>query len=172
MVGDPRMFAIAWASLLVIGMARGQGTYWIARLAATGTSRVGEHSGAWRRRVAAWLTGPKVAAGRNALGRWGLPLITLCYLTVGLQTVVLASAGVLRIGWLRFTLAQLPGAAAWALIYSTIGFAAWEAALGAAVSSPLGLALVLAVATVVGTANPGSTVLRSALDQSPSEVSR
>ncbi|SMO43710.1 membrane protein DedA, SNARE-associated domain [Propioniciclava tarda] len=146
---QPTAFWIALAGLFAIAMLRGQGTYWLARLVAHGSTRVTENSRPWRLRVAAWLDGPRVAVGRRLLGRWGLPLITICYLTVGLQTIILASAGLLRVGWVRFTLAQLPGAIAWAWIYSTIGIAAFEALLGAAISSPLGIAVIAAVAVVV-----------------------
>ena len=142
-------FAAALGALFVIGLGRGQATYWIARLAVQGTASVtaGSHPG--RRRLAAWLTGPRIQQGRVLLGRWGLPLVSPCYLTVGMQTIVLAASGVLRIGWPRFTLAQVPGSAAGALIYATIGFAAWEAAIGAAASSPLGLAIGATVAVMV-----------------------
>lgn len=146
---DPGAFALAVAGLFVVAILRGQATYWLARLVVQGTAHVNEHSASWRRRFAGWVTGPRVGAGRALLGRWGLPLVTLCYLTVGLQTIVLAAAGALRIGWPRFTLAQLPGALAWALIYSTVGFAAWEALIGAALSSPLVLAGIAALGTVV-----------------------
>ena len=146
---QPTAFWIALAGLFAIAMLRGQGTYWLARLVAHGSTRVTENSRPWRLRVAAWLDGPRVAVGRRLLGRWGLPLITICYLTLGLQTIILASAGLLRVGWVRFTLAQLPGAIAWAWIYSTIGIAAFEALLGAAISSPLGIAVIAAVAVVV-----------------------
>lgn len=148
-ITDPRAFALAVASLFGIALARGQATYWIARAVARGAGSVGEHSPAWRRRVAAWLGGRRAATGRALLGRWGLPLVTLCYLTLGLQTIVLAAAGFLRVGWPRFTLAQLPGALAWALIYSTIGFAAFEAAVAAAAGSPVGVAVLLAIVALL-----------------------
>lgn len=142
-------FAITLASLFAIGFLRGQGTYWMARLAAQGIAHTSERSSARRQRLAAWLTGPRVAAGRRLLSRWGLPLVTICYLTLGLQTIVLASAGFVRLGWVRFTLAQIPGAIAWAVIYATIGIAAWEAAVGAAASSPWGIAAIVAIVGVV-----------------------
>ncbi|PID54515.1 MAG: hypothetical protein CSA58_03855 [Micrococcales bacterium] len=139
-------FLVAWLVLYLIGTARGQGTYWLARWAthqaldrtATSTGR--------RAKVHEWLDGPMIRNGRHALERWGVPAIPLCYLTVGFQTTVLASCGVLRLSWLRFSLAQIPGAAAWALIYATIGFAAWQAALGTAAGSPAGIAVLIVLA--------------------------
>ena len=39
---------------------------------------------------------------------------------------------------------MIPGALAWALIYTTIGWAVWEAAISAVAGSPLMLVVVLA----------------------------
>jgi membrane protein DedA with SNARE-associated domain len=75
-------------------------------------------------------------------------VVPLSYLTVGFQTLVLTAAGVTRIRWAWFTLAQIPGAMAWALIYATIGFAVWQAGLAAAAGSPLALVAFAAIALV------------------------
>lgn len=143
-----RPFAVAFVLLWLIAMARGQATYWLAR-GATGTA-VRHTTGAdgWRGRLHDWLDGDQVARGRRSLERGGLPMISLAYLTVGFQTLVIAAAGVLRIQWARFTVAQVVGALAWAGIYATIGFAAWRAAMAATARSPWAL-MVLAVAAVV-----------------------
>ncbi len=142
---------LAFTVLLVVALARGQGTYWLARVSVGQTTRrlaPREETG----RMAAvrrWLDGDSVTRGRGVVTRWGPVAIPFCYLTVGFQTVVLASAGALQMPWGRFTLAQVPGALAWALIYTTIGWAAWEAALAAAAGRPLALAAVFAVLLVV-----------------------
>lgn len=70
-------------------------------------------------------------AGRRVLDRIGVPAVPLAYLTVGLQSAIIIAAGLVRMRWRTFSLAQIPGAAAWATIYSTIGFAAWAAAIRA-----------------------------------------
>lgn len=132
-------FWVAFAALFGIAMARGQATYWIARVVTEQALSHTHPTDGWRARVHRWLQGEGLARGRGSIQRWGLVVIPLCYLTVGLQTLVLAAAGVMRIGWGRFTLAQIPGGLAWALIYATIGFAAWEAAMAAAAGSPWGL---------------------------------
>jgi membrane protein DedA with SNARE-associated domain len=147
-------FWVALLGLSAIAMARGQATYWIARLVTEQALRRVRPVEGWQARVHAWLQGEGIGHGRRSIERWGLVVVPLCYLTVGFQTVVLAAAGVLRITWLRFSLAQLPGALAWGLIYTTIGFAAWEAILLAAAGSPWALAglialLVVLVATLV-----------------------
>lgn len=122
----PDLSGLGWvyAGLVAVGLLRGQATYWIARGVVSGVARRTHASGndaRWRRRLAT----PAMARGRELLRRHGWPVIPLCYLTVGVQTVVLASAGALRMPWGRFTAAQIPGVLAWAGIYSTLGFAAW-----------------------------------------------
>lgn len=144
-----RPFWIALTGLFLIGMARGQGTYWIARVVTEQALRRTHPVQGWRASVHRWLQGEGTARGRRAIERWGLLMIPLCYLTIGFQSLVLAAAGLLRVGWLRFTLAQIPGALAWALIYATIGFAVWEAALAAIAGSPLALAGLIGIIIVV-----------------------
>lgn len=87
--------------------------------------------------------------GTSSIHRWGLPVIPFSFLTVGFQTVVNAGAGLLRLPWWKYTLAMIPGCLAWALIYSTIGFAVWEAAIAAAAGSPLGIAGMVALVLVL-----------------------
>jgi membrane protein DedA with SNARE-associated domain len=148
-----RPFWLAFAVLYLAATARGQATYWIARVVTEQALHRVHPTGGWRLRAHRALEGEGTRRGVDALRRWGLVAVPVAYLTVGLQTMVLAGAGVLRIGWARFSLAQLPGALAWAAIYSTIGFAVWGAALAAAAGSPWGIAgtvaVVLAVVAVV-----------------------
>lgn len=147
-------FVVAFLFLMGIALVRGQATYWAARVVTEQTLRRTAPTTGWRAGVHAWLGGEGVARGRASLQRWGLVMVPLCYLTVGFQTLVLAAAGMVRVRWLHFTLAQLPGAAAWGLIYSTIGFAVWGAAIAALAGEPLAVAalaagLLVVVATVV-----------------------
>jgi membrane protein DedA with SNARE-associated domain len=117
---------VLWA----IGTLRGQATYWLARWVTEATADEGARPGSFRAGFAAWLQRPFLIRARTMLEGWGSPLVALCYLTVGLQTAVLASAGVLRMHWLRFTVAQVIGALGWAGFYTLIGAAAWQAVLG------------------------------------------
>ncbi len=145
---DDQGFVITFVVLLMVALGRGQLTYWIARAV---TERALSHiapTDGWQASVHTWLQGDGLARGRRSLQRWGLVVVPLCYLTVGFQTLVLAAAGVMRIRWAWFSLAQLPGAAAWALIYSTIGFAVWQAGLAAAAGSGLALTAFVAIAIV------------------------
>ncbi|MFK5633606.1 MULTISPECIES: hypothetical protein [unclassified Ornithinimicrobium] len=146
---EARGFVVAYLFLFVVAMLRGQATYWLARVVTRQTLRRTSPTVGWRASVHRWLSGEGVARGTTSLQRWGVGMVPLCYLTVGFQTLVLAGAGVLQIRWPVFTLAQVPGALAWALIYSTIGFALWGAALAALAGQPLALAAVASVAVVV-----------------------
>lgn len=142
-------FWIAFTGLYVIVTLRGQGTYWLARVVTEQALRRSHPEHGWWARTHTWLQGERPARGRELIHRWGLVAVPLCHLTVGFQTLVLAGAGMLRIGWLRFTLAQVPGALAWALIYATIGFAVFSAAVAAFAGSPLALAGLIAILIVI-----------------------
>ncbi|WP_109471192.1 DedA family protein [Ornithinimicrobium cavernae] len=144
-------FWIALGVLTLGAMARGQATYWIARVVTEQALARTHPVEGWRAGVHDWLQGEGPQRGREAIEKWGLVMIPLCYLTIGFQTLVIAAAGMLRIRWLLFTLVQVPGALAWGLIYATIGFAVWGAALAAIAGSPLALAGVVAILLVVGT---------------------
>jgi len=115
---EDRPFAVTVLVLFLIVLARAQATYWAGR---------GAMSGALHTAVGRRLTGPRMTRAIARLHRWGLPLITISFVTVGFQTVVNAAAGVTRMHWGRYTAAMLPGCVAWALIYATIGLAAFTA---------------------------------------------
>jgi membrane protein DedA with SNARE-associated domain len=112
---EGRPFVIAFAVLLGIVFLRAQATYWAGR---------GVVTGAMHTRLADRLGTPRMTRAIGALNRWGLPVVTISFLTVGFQTVVNAGAGLTRMRWGRYTLAMLPGCAAWAAIYATVGLAA------------------------------------------------
>lgn len=127
-------FALAFGFLTFIAMARGQATYWLARYVTEQALRRTSPTTGWKAKVHDWLSSDAVDRGRHAVQRCGIAAVPLAYLTIGVQTVILASAGVIRMNWLRFTVAQLFGAMAWGLIYSTIGFAMWAAFFETAMS--------------------------------------
>ncbi len=62
--------------------------------------------------------------------RFGAPAVTLGFLTVGVQTAINASAGMLRMPQRRFLPAVTLGAALWSLVYTTVGFTVVDAWLG------------------------------------------
>ena len=121
----------AWIFMYVLGTLRGQGTYWIGRGASSAATHVGseeEHDSKWAQ-IKAWLNSDRTKTGRTLVHKIGVVAVPLSYLTVGLQTAVLAAAGLVRIQWWKFTVAQIPGVIAWATIYSGVGLAGWSAVL-------------------------------------------
>lgn len=142
-------FAVAYLLFLTVILLRGQATYWLARLVSGAALRGRLRPGTVRHRLARWLDSRVQGRGTDVLERYGLVVIPLAHLTVGVQTIVLAAAGLLRITWWRFALAQLVGGLAWAAIYTTIGFAVWWAAVTAAVGHWWLALLVVAVIVAV-----------------------
>lgn len=131
-------FGLMVASLFGIVFLRAQGTYWLGRGASAGTARVRKRD---------WLEGERAKRAIRALHRWGLPVIPVSFLTVGFQTVVNGTAGVIRMPWPRYTLAMIPGCVAWAFLYGT----ALDVTLTLALRSPWALAgIVATIAAVVG----------------------
>jgi membrane protein DedA with SNARE-associated domain len=130
-------FGQAFAALFVIVMARSNATYWLGRGAVAGWARYRGTHGELTRRAEALLL---------SLGPFA---VTLSYLTIGIQTAVHLTAGVMRMP-LRFYLpAAVVGSAAWAVLYATIGLAVVQAWIAAEAGSWWGLAL-LAALLVVG----------------------
>jgi membrane protein DedA with SNARE-associated domain len=123
---EGRPLWIAVAILFVIVLARAQATYWVGRAARTGSLHT---------RLAPRLTGPRMTSAIQKLHRWGAPLVTVSFLTVGFQTVVNAAAGFTGMRWPRYTVAMVPGCVAWAFIYATVGLAAFDAWLALAARS-------------------------------------
>ena len=61
--------------------------------------------------------------------RWGAPVVTASFLTVGVQTLVNLAAGLARMPLRRYLPALVVGGAIWAFIYATVwtaGLAAWR----------------------------------------------
>ncbi|MGO1165855.1 MAG: DedA family protein [Janibacter sp.] len=133
-------FLPTFGVLFLVVMARANATYWIGRGVAAGTRRWrsgdGTPSVAWQR------------AGR-LVNRWGPIAVVFCFLTVGIQTAVNATAGVARMPLRRYLPAVTLGSVIWATVYATVGLAAVQAWLAAAARSPVA-ATVVAVVLVVG----------------------
>lgn len=136
------------AFLFFVVFFRAQGTYWIARAI---PAVVNKASGklTWLQGLARWANGPVPRKGAAILERWGIIVIPLCFLTVGLQTAVLAGAGLVRMNWAKFTLAMLPGCVAWAFLYGYGLLAVYTAAVRAAAGSPWAWLVLACVAGLV-----------------------
>lgn len=136
-------FLPTFAGLFVIVMARANATYWLGRGAAAGTRRWrsaegGSPSPAWQR-------------ARRLVNRWGPIAVVFCFLTVGIQTAVNATAGVTRMPLRRYLPAVTLGSIIWAGVYATVGLAAARAWLAAAARSPVaatGIAVLLVAAVI------------------------
>lgn len=130
---------IVAGGLFVIVMLRANGTYWLGRGISAGTSHT---------RYAKLLSTPGYVKAQNWLERWGPPVVTVSFLTVGVQTLVNLAAGVGRMSMRRYLPAVIVGSVLWALLYSTIGFVGFAAVAALYRFSPA-LAVVTAVLVVV-----------------------
>ena len=131
---------LAFAFLFAVAFCRGGATYAIAR---------GLRGLAGRRTEL--VERPSVRRAETVVGRYGAPAVTLCFLTIGVQTAINAAAGSLRMPLIRYLPALVLGAGLWATVYVTIGFAVLEAFWGGTVGRVLLVAVVLVlVAALVG----------------------
>ena len=114
----PLMPAVAF--LYVVIWCRAGATYLIGR---------GARKAADRGRIAAFLDSPSVVRATGLVNRWGAPVVTASFLTVGVQTLVNLAAGLARMPLRRYVPALVVGGALWAFIYATVwsvGLAAWR----------------------------------------------
>lgn len=116
---DDLPIAATYAFLVVVAFCRGGATYAVGRLA--------RRAGSASSRTARFLERPGVRRAEGTVRRWGAPVVALSFLTIGFQTAVNASAGVLQMPLRRYLPALLVGALLWAGIYVTIGLAVLRA---------------------------------------------
>lgn len=150
-VYDDWPVAAAFAFLFAVAMLRAGATYALGR-GARGASARSE-------RTTRLLARPEVVRAERVVGRFGGPAVTLCFLTVGVQTAVNAAAGLLRMPLRRYLPALAVGAAIWATIYVTVGLAVLSAVWG---GRPWILGVALAVVLVVAVV---ARVVRRRLDR-------
>ena len=139
---------VAVAGLFVIVMARSHGTYWAGRGVVRGAQAVARAARARPaggtppiRRLEAWTDTAQRPARASTWCGAGAPIaVTLAYLTVGLQTAIFAAAGLVKMPYLRFAIASVPGALVWAVVWATIGFGAVWGAIALFATSPWALA--------------------------------
>lgn len=112
-------FPLAFGVLFAIVMLRANATYWLGR---------GAEAGAERTRLSRTLASPRFRRAQQIVARWGAPIVTVSFLTVGIQTLINLAAGVARMPMRRYLPAVTLGSILWALLYATVGFvtvAAW-----------------------------------------------
>ncbi|MDR0593347.1 MAG: hypothetical protein LBG60_08885 [Bifidobacteriaceae bacterium] len=133
-------FALAFAFLAAVACVRSQCTYWLGRAVRAGLLRA-----PWAKR----LSSQGAAKARDKLERWGWPAIPVSFLTVGFQTAVNLSAGLIGWRWWRYTLAAAPGWAMWGSAYAAGGLAVFAALAQVAQRSPVLAAAVVQTLVVV-----------------------
>ena len=145
-------FPLVFLTLTLLVASRSNLVYGIGRYGRRVTISGREPSGGFRRRAWQWANAKRTQRAMDNIKKRGWIVISLAYLTIGIQTVVNVAAGVVGLSWPKYNLAAFPGWLAWALIYSTVGFAVWNAAVAAAAGSPAGIAVfcALALAAAVG----------------------
>lgn len=117
--------------MLTVAVIRSQVIYWLGRAVPALAQKYGKTS----ERIAkmdAWLRGDQVRRGTEILERWGIIVIPLSFLTIGIQSLIQAAAGMARMRWWLYTLASIPGVVAWAIIYGlglSVGWHTTAAAL-------------------------------------------
>ncbi|GMA30977.1 VTT domain-containing protein [Litorihabitans aurantiacus] len=146
---DGASFWPLFAFFLGVVLLRTQLTYWIARLVTRWSLDHTRPRRPWVTRVHRWLQGEGTARGLRTVERWGVVAVPLSFLATGTKTVVNAAAGVVAMPFAKYLPAMLLGCVAHAVIYATVGWAAWSAALAAATGSPWGLAVLALIALAV-----------------------
>jgi membrane protein DedA with SNARE-associated domain len=106
--GQP--FWIVYCALFGIVLCRAQATYWIGRGLGAGVtrSRMGER------------LGPRLDRARRSIDRYGAPVVTLCFCTVGVQTAVNLAAGAMRMRFPRYLAAMVVGCLIWAGLWGVV----------------------------------------------------
>lgn len=130
-------FSVLWVAV----MFRANLIFWIGRGIAAGTGRS---------RFASLLDSPMYALAQRLAARWGIIVVPLSFLTVGLQSFVQLSAGVSRMPLRRYLPALAVGGVIWAALYSTVGLALFHTWMKAGGGWALA-ALVAVIAVMIGT---------------------
>lgn len=110
-------FPVVVAALFVVVMLRANATFWLGRLSLVGLRRFG---------LARLLDSPGYLRASERISRYGAPVVTLSFLTVGFQTLANLAAGTTGMKLRHYLPAVAIGGVFWALIYATVGFVGVE----------------------------------------------
>lgn len=134
---------LVYATLFCIVFSRAAATYAVGR---------GLIAGASRMRMTAKMQGARYRQACELVARFGAPVVSLCFLTVGFQTMVLLASGGLRMPLRKFLPALVVGSVLWALLYGTVGFVGFHALRVVWEFSPLlcAIAVCLLLAASIG----------------------
>ncbi len=111
-------YPVAVATLFAVALLRAGATYALGRAAQTGARRT---------RIARLMARPGFARVQDLVARWGAPLVTASFLTVGIQTLVNLVAGMTQMPLRRYLPALALGSLLWGFLYATVGFATFSA---------------------------------------------
>jgi membrane protein DedA with SNARE-associated domain len=111
-------YPLAVATLFAVVLLRAGATYALGRAAQTGARRT---------RVARLMARPGFVRVQDLVARWGAPLVTASFLTVGIQTLVNLVAGLTQMPLRRYLPALALGSLLWGFLYATVGFATFSA---------------------------------------------
>lgn len=132
----------AVASILFgIVMVRANATYWLGRGARGGANRVANNPDS---KTARLINSRGYSRAEKLINRWGAPMVTFSFLTLGVQTMINFCAGVSRMPLRVYLVAVTVGSVIWALVYATVGIAGLTAFTLLYARSP-----VLAIALVI-----------------------
>jgi membrane protein DedA with SNARE-associated domain len=111
-------YPVAVATLFMVALLRAGATYALGRAAQTGARRT---------RIARLMARPGFARVQDLVARWGAPLVTASFLTVGIQTLVNLIAGMTQMPLRRYIPALALGSLLWGFLYATVGLATFSA---------------------------------------------
>ena len=135
-------YPVAVFVLFLVALLRAGGTYALGRAA---------QSGARRTKIAELMARPGFGRVQLLISRWGAPIVTLSFLTVGIQTLVNLAAGIAQMPLRRYLPALAFGALLWGFLYATLGLATFTALRQLYAVSPA-LAIVIVIALLAGIA--------------------
>lgn len=108
---------VIYAALFCLVFLRAGATYAAGRGLIAGMSRT---------RFATRIQSHRYRQATELVARYGAPVVAVCFLTVGFQSLVLLAAGGLRMPLRRFIPALVAGSTLWALLYGTVGFVGFQ----------------------------------------------
>jgi membrane protein DedA with SNARE-associated domain len=136
-------FVLAASFLTLVAAVRSQCTYWLGR---------GIRAGLIRAEWAKKMSGEAATRATRWLEKWGWPIIPLSFLTVGFQSAVNLTAGLIGWRWSRYTPAAAIGWVIWGCVYAAGGLAVFAGLAALFKRSPwLAVVAVLAVAAAITT---------------------
>ena len=131
--------------LFMVVALRSTAMYGVGRYGHYLAMKAKKPEGGFRLKIWNWVHAESTVNGMDLLRRRGWIAIPLCFLTVGVQSVITVSAGAIGMSVPMWIASAFAGWLAWAAIYSTIGFAVWGAAVSTAAGSPVGIAITVTV---------------------------